>query len=285
MRRIVFLMSTMTQDEMAGPVLCNAVLDAMMSATPARRAQFEGHVEAAKAGTLTRVRAFGICRQLRGAEAPAMGEDARTMPKSAGTATARSNDASEPQARYAADLLRTRVLADERVSGTVKTAAELLAKYDESGRMNRELARNIIDAYKDRRRIVEAAPVAPKAAAAKPAKAEPQVDEDKVTEAGIYQVGDDVYKVQKSRQSGRLYAQKLVDGRFDYDAGWGAMKFLRASHRMTTEQAAAFGQKFGMCVNGHPLSDRVSRYFGYGESCANRNGWTYDKSLVPADFE
>lgn len=269
---------------MASPVLCSAVLDAMMGATPARRAQFASYVEDAKAGTLTRVRAFGICRQLRGAEAPAMGEDQIKMPRSSDNSTStRSNDASEAQARYAADLLRTRVLADERVTGTVKTAAELLATFAESGRMNRTLARNIIDGYKDRPRLVQDAPKA--APAPKPAKAEPVVQDDAVTEAGIYQFGDDVYKVQKSRQSGRLYAQKLVDGRFDYDAGWGAMKFLRASHRMTTEQAAAFGQRYGMCVNGHPLSDRTSRYFGYGESCANRNGWLYDKSLVPADFE
>jgi hypothetical protein len=277
-------MTTITEDEMASPVLCNQVLDALMSATPAQRAMFESHVEAAKAGTLPRVRAFGICRQLRGGEAPAMGEDQIKMPRSTGNATStRSNDASEAQARFAADLLRTRVLADERVVGTVKTAAELLAAYDESGRMNRSLARNVIDTYKDRPRVFQPAPVAPSApqAAAKPAaKAEPVT-----LEPGIYQVDEAIYKVQKSRQSGRLYAQKLVDGRWDYDAGWGAMKFLRPEHRMTTEQAAAFGQKFGMCVNGHPLSDRTSRYFGYGESCANRNGWTYDKHLVPADFE
>jgi hypothetical protein len=221
-------------------------------------------------------------------ESPAQGEDQIRMPRSNGETrtSSRSNFASEAQARFAADLLRTRVLPDERVVGTVKTAAELLAAFEASGQMAKATARNVIDAYKDRPRVVQAAPVEPKAPAApKAAPVAPKVDEDAVTEAGIYQVGDDVYKVQKSRQSGRLYAQKLVDGRFDYDAGWGAMRFLRASHRMTTEQAAAFGQRFGMCVNGHPLSDRTSRYFGYGESCANRNGWTYDKSLVPTDFE
>lgn len=274
----------MTTTETAPAELQARVCEMLNAQAPGRRDQFASHLNAARAGTLSRAYAVLIIRQLGGMSSPAMGEAQIEMPRSNGDrSSTRSNDASEPQARYAADLLRTRVVPDERVTGTVKTAAEVLALFEASGRMNRDMARNIIDSYKDRRRVVEAAPVV-KPAPAKPAS-EPRVDQDAVTEAGIYQVGDDVYKVQKSRQSGRLYAQKLVDGRFDYDAGWGAMKFLRASHRMTTEQAAAFGQRFGMCVNGHPLSDRTSRYFGYGESCASRNGWTYDKALVPADFE
>lgn len=278
-------MTTITENEMASPVLCNQVLDALMSATPAQRAMFESHVGAAKAGTLSRVRAFGICRQLRGGEAPAMGEDQIKLPSNNGEtrSSTRSNDASEAQARYAADLLRTRLLADERVTGTVKTAAELLAAFEKSGRMNRTLARNIIDDYRLRPRVTQATPVAasaPQAAPKPAAKAEPVT-----LEPGIYQVGDDIYKVQKGRQSGRLYAQKLVDGAWDYDAGWGALRIIKPEHKMTTEQAAAFGQRFGMCVNGHPLSDRTSRYFGYGEKCAAKNGWTYDKALVPADFE
>jgi hypothetical protein len=275
-------MTTITQEDTASPVLCNAVLDALMNATPARRAQFASYVDEAKAGTLSRVRAFGICRQLRGAEAPAQGEDQIKMPKSNGEtrSSTRSNDASEAQARFAADLLRTRLLADERVVGTVKTAAELLARFDESGRMDRTLARNVIDGYKDRPRVQVQAPVEPKPAP-KAAPVAPKAE----LEPGIYQVGEDVYKVQRARQSGRLYAQKLVDGQFDYDAGYGALRFLRAEHLMTTEQAKAFGMKFGMCVNGHPLSDRTSRYFGYGQQCAAKNGWAYDKHLVPADFE
>ena len=281
MERIVSLMTT---TETASPDLQARVLDALNQCTDARRSHFASHVAAAEAGTLSRAYAMGILRQVRSFEAPAEGEEQIKLPRSNGTSkSTRSNDASEAQARFAADLLRTRALADERIVGTVKTAAELLARYAETGRMDRTLARNVIDGYKDHPRVVQAPVAAP--ATPKPAKAAPVVDEDRVTEPGIYQVGDDVYKVQKSRQSGRLYAQKLVDGRFDYDAGYGAMRFLRASHLMTTEQAKAFGMKFGMCVNGHPLSDRTSRYFGYGPKCAANNGWTYDKSLVPADFE
>ena len=255
-----------------------------MAAPPARRAQFASLVKPAQEGRLYRTYALGVIRQLRDLESPAQGEEQVKMPRSNGEtrSSTRSNDASDAQARYAADLLRTRVLADERVTGTVKTAAELLAAFDASGRMDRTLARNVIDAYKDRPRLAEPVKAEPKPArVAPPAPATPVA----ALVPGIYQVGEDIYKVQKGRQSGRLYAQKLVDGRWDYDAGWGAMKLLRAEHLMTTEQARAFGQRFGMCVNGHPLSDRTSRFFGYGPKCAANNGWTYDKALVPADFE
>jgi hypothetical protein len=274
----------MTTETIASPDLQARVLDALSQCTDARQEHFASHVADLRAGTITQVRAWGILRQVRSFEAPAMGEEKVKMPRSNGTATtSRSNDASEAQARFATDLLRTRVLADERVIGTVKTAADVLAAYAETGVMSKAMARNVIDTYKDWPRTREAAakvaPVAPRPAQAAPKPAPAELV------PGIYQVGDDIYKVQKSRQSGRLYAQKLVDGRWDYDAGWGAMKLLRAEHLMTTEQARSFGQRFGMCVNGHPLSDRTSRYFGYGECCANKNGWTYDKALVPADFE
>ena len=245
-----------------------------------RRAQFESHLT----GDLTPGLAGAILRQLTCTETDetTVGDLPRSRSNGGSTATSHRSDwATEKQANYAADLLRTRVSPDERVIGTVKTAAEVLALFAASGQMSRKLARDVIDMYKDRPRV-QVAPVAP--VAPRPAQAAPKAPVAPLV-PGIYQVGDDVYKVQQSKQSGRLYAQKLVDGRFDYDAGWGAMRFLKAEHLMTTEQAKAFGMRFGMCVNGHPLSDRTSRYFGYGETCAGNNGWLYDKKLVPADFE
>ena len=261
----------------ASPELADMVRNALAQVSPGRQAQFAGCL-----ADLTPARARAILRQLNCTETDSAPRDIAETPRKASTgstaSTYRSDDASEKQARYAADLLRTRVSPGERVIGTVKTAAEALALFAASGKMSRKLARDVIDMYADRPRI-QVAPVAPRPAqAAAVAPVAPLVP-------GIYQVGDDVYKVQQSKQSGRLYAQKLVDGRFDYDAGWGAMKFIRAEHLMTTEQAKAFGMRFGMCVNGHPLSDRTSRYFGYGEKCAGNNGWLYDKKLVPADFE
>jgi len=270
-----------TTETIASPELQARVLDALTQCTDARRDHFASHLPALDAGTLSQVRAWAILRQVRGFEAPAMGEEQIKMPRSNGSqSTGRSNDASDAQMRYAMDLLRSRVSPDERIIGTVKTAVQVVNETDASGRMNRDMARNIIDSYKDRPRAPREAAPAPRPAA-KPAPAVPVA----ALEPGIYQLGEDVYKVQRSRTSGRLYAQKLVDGRWDYDAGWGAMKLLRAEHLMTTEQARAFGQRFGMCVNGHPLSDRTSRYFGYGPKCAHNNGWTYDKALVPDDFE
>jgi len=102
---------------------------------------------------------------------------------------------------------------------------------------------------------------------------------------GIYQLDSDIYRVKRSRSSGYLYAEKHDGSGWDYDLGRGAIRKLSPENLMTTEQAHTFGMKWSVCVNGHALSDRVSRYFGYGETCAGNNGWTYDKSLVPDDFK
>jgi len=60
---------------------------------------------------------------------------------------------------------------------------------------------------------------------------------------------------------------------------------------MTATDAASLGLSHGHCVaccaplGGQTLSAHVSAIVGYGEKCAANNGWTYDKALVPADFE
>jgi hypothetical protein len=189
------------------------------------------------------------------------------MPRSNGSqSTGRSNDASEPQARYAADLLRTRVAPDERVTGTVKTAAEVLALFEASGRMNRDMARNIIDSYKDRPRPQRAEPAPVARAERKPAPVE--------LEAGMYRVGDVVYKVQKSRQSGRMYAKRLVvhgsgDASFEYDSG--AVRKITPDDRMSLEDAKEFGHVYGVCCNcGATLTDEKSIAAGIGPVCATK---------------
>ena len=152
----------------------------------------------------------------------------------------------------------------ERVTGTVKTAAEVLALFEASGKMSRDMARNVIDSYKDRPRIVVAAPVAPKAA--KPAPV--------VLEAGMYRVGDDWFKVQKSRQSGRMYAKRLVvhspgQASFEYDSG--AIRGITPDHRVTLEEAQQFGHAYGVCCNcGALLTDPKSVAAGIGPICAGR---------------
>jgi Family of unknown function (DUF6011) len=97
--------------------------------------------------------------------------------------------------------------------------------------------------------------------------------EDPVTEVGAYKHDEDIYKVQKSRQSGNLYAKILVvgdrKGRFEYAPG--AIKLLSASERMTLEQAKEYGAEFGVCCNcGATLIVEKSIEAGIGPVCAKR---------------
>jgi hypothetical protein len=105
-----------------------------------------------------------------------------------------------------------------------------------------------------------------------------------VTEIGIYRSADgSVYKVQESKQSGNLYAQKLtpIGGDRLNETGatvhWtfvyapGAIKSLTPADRLTLEQAKAFGIKYGVCiVCGRLLSDAKSVANGIGPVCGKR---------------
>lgn len=105
------------------------------------------------------------------------------------------------------------------------------------------------------------------------AKAEPKAKREvKVSEAGIYRTADGtIYKVQRSRESGNLYAKRLnVAGRgFTYAQG--AIYLLTADDRLTLDEAKAFGFEFGICcVCGAELSDPKSVAQGIGPVCAKR---------------
>jgi Family of unknown function (DUF6011) len=53
----------------------------------------------------------------------------------------------------------------------------------------------------------------------------------------------------------------------------GAIKHLRASERLTLEQAAHYGAIYGFCTNcGHTLTDPDSIRFGMGSTCRARYG-------------
>lgn len=259
--RYASLMTTQT----ASPELADTVRNALAQVSPGRQAQFAGYLT-----DLTPARATAILRQLNCTETDSAPRDIAETPRKQATSTAtshRSDFASEAQARYAADLLRTRVRPDERVIGTVKTAAEVLALFTASGKMARKLARDVIDMYADRPRIV--VPVAPRPAQAAP-KALP-VD----LEAGMYRVGDVVYKVQKAiHGSGRMYAKRLVvhgpgEATFEYDSG--AIRKITAADRMTLDDAKAFGAVYGVCVScGATLTDEVSIAQGIGPVCAKK---------------
>lgn len=92
-----------------------------------------------------------------------------------------------------------------------------------------------------------------------------------VVEIGIYQNDKgDIYRVQPSRQTGRLYAKKLVfTGGWEYESG--AIYRLKPEQKWTLEQAKAFGAETGLCcVCGAFLTDPNSVAEGIGPVCAKR---------------
>lgn len=96
-----------------------------------------------------------------------------------------------------------------------------------------------------------------------------------VTETGMYQDAQgNVFKVQRARTSGNLYAKSLVgsvEAGFGFEYAAGAIRNLTADMRMTLEQASAFGRETGTCCNcGALLTDPKSVAAGIGPICAGR---------------
>lgn len=96
-----------------------------------------------------------------------------------------------------------------------------------------------------------------------------------VGEVGMYRMPNgDIYRVHPSKMSSRLYAKKLnaLEGGFEYEAG--AIYRLKPEHKMSLEQAKAFGMETGMCcVCGIFLTDPKSVADGIGPVCAKNNGF------------
>lgn len=95
---------------------------------------------------------------------------------------------------------------------------------------------------------------------------------ERVSEEGMYRNAEgDIFKVQRSRESGNLYAKRLdiIDGGFLYEAG--AIRNLKPSDRMTLDEAKAFGVQYGLCcVCGAFLTNEVSVAEGIGPVCGGR---------------
>ena len=80
-----------------------------------------------------------------------------------------------------------------------------------------------------------------------------------------------IYKVQASRETGRLYAKHLdvAERKFIFEAG--AMRHLTAEMRMSIEEAKAFGVEYGFCcVCAKFLTDPRSVADGIGPVCSGR---------------
>ena len=103
-----------------------------------------------------------------------------------------------------------------------------------------------------------------------PTLSEPQY----VSETGMYRVDGRIYKVLPSRTSERHYAKELVgesEGGYRFVYAPGAMRFIRAEHRMTDEQAREFGRTTGICcVCARLLTDPKSIEDGIGPVCSGK---------------
>jgi hypothetical protein len=87
---------------------------------------------------------------------------------------------------------------------------------------------------------------------------------------GMYFYEGRVVKVQRAvHGSGQLYAKELVNGTFQMVPG--LVRKITQAHRMTVEQAAEYGQLYGICVRcAAPLTDEESIARGIGPVCAGK---------------
>lgn len=96
---------------------------------------------------------------------------------------------------------------------------------------------------------------------------------------GFYFRGEQAFKVQQNKAKDHTYALVWSGSSWEYQPGAG--RSLAGLVPMTAEQAAALGLASGRCINclrvlgGETLSAKVSAVVGYGETCANHNGWFY----------
>jgi hypothetical protein len=113
---------------------------------------------------------------------------------------------------------------------------------------------------------------------------------DKVTEPGLYRfvtsLATEVYRVRWNQSKTRLYGELVVPhaaddtdgeeghGHVEFLYNGKALSFLRASDKLTWQEAREFGALYGTCVAcGRSLEDPRSVVQGYGPKCADNNGW------------
>lgn len=94
-------------------------------------------------------------------------------------------------------------------------------------------------------------------------------------EDGFYGFNGLIVKVQHGKESGRQYALVMEPGERGERGSWvygpGVVRDLTPAHRLTTEDAAAFGHVYGICgICGATLTDPESIERGIGPVCAGK---------------
>lgn len=151
------------------------------------------------------------------------------------------------------------LLTDKEIDPITANAVQACREQAQAGTFTAKQASGLIDVLKGM-----------------PRKQTPVADAE--LEAGMYRVGNDVYKVYRAvHGSGKMCAKILVvdaeakTGRFEYKGL--ASRFVRADQRMTLDQAKEFGQIYGVCCKcGATLTDEDSIAAGIGPVCASK-GW------------
>lgn len=92
---------------------------------------------------------------------------------------------------------------------------------------------------------------------------------------GWYRVGEDIFKVQLAvHGSGKPYAKRLVvtaHGQATWEYAAGMVMRLTEADALTVEEAARFGQLYGVCaVCGRTLTDETSIAAGIGPVCRSK---------------
>lgn len=86
---------------------------------------------------------------------------------------------------------------------------------------------------------------------------------------GMYQLGDKIYKVVFNRAKTNLYAQEVTESGFVYAPG--VVRLLNSDHKMSLEQAAAYGKATGRCcVCCAELTNPESIELGIGPICRTK---------------
>jgi hypothetical protein len=154
------------------------------------------------------------------------------------------------QINFIRDLLGSRVIdADVRSDIEARLA---------DGTLDKSRASHAIDRLR----------LAPKASASKPESAKADLEE------GVYRKDGVIFRVHRSRESGKVYAKRLdfdlfggSKPRFVYAKG--AITTLAPTHKMSKDEAKAFGVETGICcVCGAFLTDAKSVAEGIGPVCA-----------------
>lgn len=101
--------------------------------------------------------------------------------------------------------------------------------------------------------------------------ARPDVNE---LDEGMYRVGEDIFKVYFTRgdaeRAPQLVTKQLIEGHFEY-TGKKPLSFITAEHRMSLDEAKAYGKVTGTCcVCSRKLTKESSILAGIGPVCAGK---------------